>query len=82
MITSHYSIFVDLDLLRWDQIWFVEKDELEISHLTALSEYKFNGSVVRSDERYAKNYLKGKYGAIPYVRNDMIHRIFKANSGD
>ena len=82
IITSHNSNILDQELLRRDQIWFVEKDELEISHLTALSEYKFNGSVVRSDERYAKNYLKGKYGAIPYVRNDMIHKIFKANSGD
>lgn len=82
IITSHNSNILDQELLRRDQIWFVEKDELEISHLTALSEYKFNGSVVRSDERYAKNYLKGKYGAIPYIRNDMIHEIFKANSGD
>ncbi len=82
IITSHNSNILDQELLRRDQIWFVEKDELEISHLTALSEYKFNGSVVRSDERYAKNYLKGKYGAIPYIRNDMIHKIFKANLGD
>lgn len=82
IITSHNSNILDQELLRRDQIWFVEKDELEISHLTALSEYKFNGSVVRSDERYAKNYLRGKYGAIPYIRNDMIHEIFKANSGD
>lgn len=82
IITSHNSNILDQELLRRDQIWFVEKDELEISHLTALSEYKFNGSVIRSDERYAKNYLKGKYGAIPYIRNDMIHEIFKANSGD
>lgn len=82
IITSHNSNILDQELLRRDQIWFVEKDELEISHLTALSEYKFNGSVVRSDERYAKNYLKGKYGAIPYVRNDMIHKFFKASLGD
>ena len=82
IITSHNSNILDQELLRRDQIWFVEKDELEISHLPALSEYKFNGSVVRSDERYAKNYLRGKYGAIPYIRNDMIHEIFKANSGD
>lgn len=45
--------------------------------MTALSEYKFNGAIVRSDERYAKNYLKGKYGAIPYVRNDMVHKNFQ-----
>ena len=82
IITSHNSNILDQELLRRDQIWFVEKDELEISHLTALSEYKFNGSVVRSDERYAKNYLKGKYGAIPYVRNDMVHKIFKTILGD
>lgn len=53
-----------------------------MSHLTSLSEYKFNGSVVRSDERYAKNYLRGKYGAIPYIKNDMIHNIFKSGLGD
>ncbi|KED04247.1 abortive phage resistance protein [Streptococcus equi subsp. ruminatorum CECT 5772] len=82
IITSHNSNILDQELLRRDQIWFVEKDELEVSHLTSLSEYKFNGSVVRSDERYAKNYLRGKYGAIPYIKNDMIHNIFKSGLGD
>ncbi|HEL2461035.1 TPA: ATP-binding protein [Streptococcus suis] len=79
IITSHNSNILDQELLRRDQIWFVEKDEFEVSHLTSLSEYRFNGAVVRSDERYAKNYLKGKYGAIPFIKNDVVHTLFKGS---
>ncbi|CAX00609.1 hypothetical protein SZO_17560 [Streptococcus equi subsp. zooepidemicus] len=89
-IASESLTVDDLEIFRRDASGIVTysekifhtKDELEVSHLTSLSEYKFNGSVVRSDERYAKNYLRGKYGAIPYIKNDMIHNIFKSGLGD
>jgi AAA15 family ATPase/GTPase len=48
-----------LELLRSDEIWFVEKDKTGASRLTSLAEYK-----PRSDVR--KGYLQGRYGAVPF----------------
>ena len=40
-----------------------EKDKYGASNLTALVEYKG----IRNDASYEKDYLKGKYGGIPYL---------------
>lgn len=56
--------------MRRDQIWFVEKNELGISDLYSLVEYKINQTnSVRNDATFNKDYLLGKYGAIPYFEN-------------
>lgn len=47
---------------RRDQIWFTEKDRQGATNLYSLAEFK-----VRNDESYEKNYLKGKYGGIPFL---------------
>lgn len=80
IITSHNSTILDGNVLRRDQIWFTEKDKVEASHLTSLSNYRFKGEVVRKDEKFDKNYLKGKYGAIPIIQNSFIDKIFSGNS--
>lgn len=59
VITTHESNLLDLELLRADEIWFVEKDRNGSSQLTSLAEYK-----PRADIR--KGYLQGRYGAIPF----------------
>jgi AAA15 family ATPase/GTPase len=59
IITTHESNLLDLELLRSDEIWFVEKDKTGASRLTSLAEYK-----PRSDVR--KGYLQGRYGAVPF----------------
>lgn len=57
-------------LLRRDEIWFVEKDEKGISTLYSLADFvDEDGSRIRKDESYEKNYLIGKYGAIPTLKN-------------
>jgi hypothetical protein len=62
IFTTHDCTLLDADLLRRDQIWFTEKDEAGATHLYSLWDYK-----VRKDESYGKGYLKGRYGAIPFV---------------
>ena len=47
---------------RRDQIWFVEKDRYGASDLYPLIDYK-----VRQDATYNKDYILGRYGAIPYI---------------
>ena len=59
IFTTHESNLLDLDLIRADEVWFVEKDAAGASHLTSLAEYK-----PREDIR--RGYLLGRYGAIPF----------------
>ena len=54
---------LDLNILRRDQIWFVQKDEFGYSELVALSDFK-----VRSDASFEKDYLAGVYGGIPNLK--------------
>ncbi len=69
IISSHNPEILNNELLRRDQIWFVEKDVTEASHLTSLINYRDKGEVIRTDVNYRKNYLQGKFGAIPSVKN-------------
>ena len=57
--TTHESNLLDLEIIRADEVWFVEKGKDGASHLTSLAEYK-----PREDIR--KGYLQGRYGAIPF----------------
>ncbi len=61
--TTHESLLLDLNLLRRDEIWFVEKNENE-SRLFSLDEFK-----VRNDKIVNKDYLLGRYGAIPIFKS-------------
>lgn len=62
VFTTHDTNLLRTELLRRDQIWFVEKDRFGGSQLYALVEYK-----PRNDSPLAKNYIEGRYGAIPFV---------------
>lgn len=52
-----------LSELRRDQVWFTEKDKYGDSHLYSLVEYKNP----RKDALLEKDYIKGKYGAVPFI---------------
>ena len=57
----------DENLLRRDQIYFVERDSEYASHLYSLVEFQKDGKKVRTDASYQKDYLNGLYGSIPYI---------------
>lgn len=70
IITTHDTNLLRGELLRRDQIWFTEKNDLGVSDLYSLVEYKVNqANSVRNDATFNKDYLLGKYGAIPYFGN-------------
>lgn len=70
IVTTHDTNLLRKDLLRRDQIWFAEKDSHGVSDLYSLVEYKINQETsVRNDASFSKDYLLGKYGAIPYFGN-------------
>lgn len=66
IFNTHDTNLLSYRLLRRDQIWFCEKDRYGASHLYSLVDYAPEKKV-RKDEAYEKNYLMGKYGAIPYI---------------
>lgn len=61
-ITTHDTTLLDTDLLRRDQIWFVEKDESQASRLYPLTDFQ-----PRKNEALERGYLIGRYGGIPFV---------------
>jgi hypothetical protein len=63
LLTSHNTTLMDLDILRRDEIWLVQLDEKHASSLLPLLR-----SSPRKHELIAKNYLKGRYGAVPLIR--------------
>lgn len=75
IFTTHDTWQLSNQLLRRDEIWFVEKDEDGVSTLYSLADFvDEDGSRIRKDESYEKNYLIGKYGAIPTLKSIDIFR--------
>jgi AAA15 family ATPase/GTPase len=64
VISCHAVNIMTNKLFRRDQIWFCERDQFGVTDLYSLVEYE---EPVRKDASFNKNYLQGKYGAIPYI---------------
>lgn len=64
----HDVSLLNKDTFRRDQIWFVEKNQFGSSELVSLANFKTEK--VRNKSAFHKNYLDGKYGAIPYFEID------------
>ena len=62
IFTTHDTNLLSNKTFRRDQVWFTEKDKYGSTDLYSLVEYK-----VRNDASYEKNYIAGKYGAIPFI---------------
>lgn len=68
IFTTHDTNLLDNKFLRRDQIWFTEKDVIASTDLYSLVEFKdASGVKVRNDRSYEKDYINGRYGAIPYL---------------
>lgn len=62
IFTTHDTHLLDLDLLRRDEIWFLQKGDDGASNLYSLSDLK-----VRADLKIEKGYLNGRFGGIPFI---------------
>ena len=67
IFTTHDISLLNKDQCRRDEVVFVDKNERGESSLYALSDLK-----VREDATFSKDYLQGKYGAIPIFNYDDI----------
>lgn len=66
IFNTHDTNLLKLNILRRDQIWFTEKDDSNgISDLYPLSDFS-----VRKTENVEKCYMLGRYGAVPFIKND------------
>ena len=66
IFNTHDTNLLDLNILRRDQIWFTEKNaNTGESTLYPLSDFS-----VRKQENIEKGYLLGRYGAVPFIKND------------
>lgn len=62
VFSTHDTSILDREIFRRDQVWFVEKDRSLQSHLYPLSDFS-----PRKEENFARGYLQGRYGALPFV---------------
>lgn len=70
IFTTHDTWQLSNQLLRRDEIWFTEKNKEGLSSLYSLADFlDEDGVKIRKDENYEKNYLVGKYGAIPVLKS-------------
>lgn len=60
IVTTHESRLLDFDLLRRDEVWFVNKRKSGESDIYSLEEYN-----TRFDQKIDKAYLEGRYGGVP-----------------
>ena len=75
VFTTHDTNLLTNELFRRDQIWFTEKDKYGATDLYSLAEIKN----VRSDASFEKDYISGKYGAIPFIGG--LHRLIEGADG-
>ncbi len=59
---THDTNLLSNKIFRRDQIWFTEKNRYGATALYSLAEYN-----IRSDASFESDYIKGKYGAVPYI---------------
>lgn len=62
IFNTHNTNLLSADTFRRDQVWFTEKDWYGAATLFSLSDFK-----PRSTENFERNYVEGRYGAVPYL---------------
>lgn len=74
IFNTHDTNLLSSGLFRRDQVWFTEKDKYGEATLYSLADFK--SDEVRKFEAYEENYLRGKYGAVPFLGlfDDLTHK--------
>lgn len=66
LFTTHDAMLLDLKFFRRDQIWFAEKDD----KTCATELYSLASFSPRKGEDVRKGYLRGRFGAVPFIGGD------------
>jgi len=75
IFTSHETSVLAKDFMHRDQVWLVEKSKGNATRLVPLSDFK-----VRELDAFQKNYLAGKYGALPRLKGWSLEQRAGAGS--
>lgn len=67
IFSTHDTSLLDASLLRRDQIWFTEKDEVQSATLVPLTDFS-----ARKDEAFERAYLTGRYGGVPVLDRRLL----------
>ncbi len=65
IFNTHDTNLLSSGLFRRDQIWFTDKNKFGEAKLYSLADFK--SDEVRKSESFEENYIKGKYGAVPFL---------------
>jgi len=63
IFATHDTNLLKPEIFKRDQIWFTEKDKYGSTNLYSILEIKG----VRANDDFEKQYIQGKYGAVPYL---------------
>jgi uncharacterized protein len=67
IFTTHDTALLDNSMFRRDQIWFTEKDVNQAARLYPLTDFS-----PRAKEALESNYLKGRYGGVPFLNGNLL----------
>jgi len=65
IFNTHDTNLLSSGLFRRDQIWFTNKNRYGEAKLYSLADFK--SDEVKKNEPFEGNYIRGKYGAVPYL---------------
>lgn len=67
VFTSHDTAIMSREFMHRDQIWLVERTELNGTQIVPLSDFK-----VKETQSFQRAYLGGKYGALPRIKRPYL----------
>lgn len=77
VFTCHDLSIMKNDLLRRDEIWFAARNEEDVSELWSLYDLRDEkGERIKNTAAYDKQYLAGRYGADPYLKQMLNWRSY------
>jgi hypothetical protein len=81
IFATHDTNLLGCNCFRREQIWVTEKDATESTDLYSLVEFKEpDGTKVRNDRSFEKDYISGRYGAIPFIGD--FSNLFSHGQGE
>lgn len=67
VFTAHDINLINLDNFAKEEIWLIEKNQIGETILKPLSDFE-----IKKDQNMIKDYLNGRFGAVPVIREDKI----------
>ena len=70
IFSTHDTSILNQDTFRRDQIWFCERNSMQVTSVIPLTDFRPRRSV----ENLERSYLGVRYGAVPVLRSPPVQR--------